>query len=91
MNHQPRRLPPPTKNKEEKIMKTWNDFTNTDFEFEAANFIDYGITNRDKIKANVESCLKDNLKEFGIFTTPKDFEKVVEEYTDNIMKYIIKL
>lgn len=69
-------------------MKAWNDFANTDFEFEAANYIEYGITTRDEIKADVEACLKDSLKEFGIFTIPEDFEKVVDEYTSRIMAYI---
>lgn len=65
-----------------------NIFANTDYTAEAENYIYYGMTDRDEIRADVKACMIESLKEFDIFELPEDFESDVDEYTDNIMSVI---
>lgn len=63
-------------------------FANTNYIAEAENYIFYGITDRDEIRADVRACMIESLKEYDIFELPEDFESDVDEYTDNIMNVI---
>lgn len=63
-------------------------FANTDYTAEAENYIFYGVTDRDEIRADVRACMIESLKEYDIFELPEDFESNVDEYTDNIMSVI---
>lgn len=65
-----------------------NIFANTDYTAEAENYIYYGVTDRDEIRADVRACMIESLKEYDIFELPEDFESDVDEYTDNIMSVI---
>lgn len=65
-----------------------NIFANTDYTAEAENYIFYGMTDRDDIRADVRACMIESLKEHDIFELPDDFETDVDEYTDNIMNVI---
>lgn len=53
-------------------------FANTNFADEAENYIQYGITDRDEIEADVRECLKE------YDATEED----VSEYTNKIMTAI---
>jgi hypothetical protein len=65
-----------------------NIFANVDYAAEAENYIYYGVTDRDEIRADVRACMIESLKEYDIFELPEDFENDVDEYTDNIMSVI---
>lgn len=65
-----------------------NIFANVDYTAEAENYIYYGVTDRDEIRADVRACMIESLKEYDIFELPEDFENDVDEYTDNIMSVI---
>lgn len=64
------------------------DFESTDFDAEAFNYKENGITDRAEIYADVEECLKEALKEEGVYILPDNFAEGVEEYTSRIMSYI---
>lgn len=54
-------------------------FANTNFADEAENYIWHGITERDKIEADVRECLKE-------YNATEDD---VQEYTDNVYEAVL--